>query len=64
MHHHNFPYSEYVRYDLGEKNPCELYGITEDEMGEFMDAFELYGGEYGFHTITSITEISIIKTML
>ena len=58
-HTSNFPIDECCRYDLGEKDPCKLYGITEDELAEFQDAFNLYGGEYGFHTITRIVEIEV-----
>ena len=58
-HRSNFPIGECCRYDLGEKDPCELYDITEDELDEFVDTFELYGGEYGFHTITKIIEVEI-----
>jgi hypothetical protein len=56
-HSSNFPVGECCRYDLGEMDPCELYDITEDELDEFIETFELYGGEYGFHTITQIVEI-------
>ena len=56
-HSSNFPIGECYRYDLGEKDPCELYGITEEELDEFIDTFELYGGEYGFHTINKIVEV-------
>lgn len=56
-HTSNFPVGECCRYDLGEKDPCELYGITEEELEEFQDTFELYGGEYGFHTINKIVEV-------
>lgn len=63
-HTSNFPYGECCRYDLGEKDPCELYDITEGELEEFMETFSLYGGEYGFHTITEIVEISIVKRIL
>ena len=31
--------------------------FTEDELDEFIETFELYGGEYGFHTINKIVEI-------
>jgi hypothetical protein len=41
-----------------------LYDITEDELDEFIDTFELYGGEYGFHTITAIVEIEIKNKLL
>lgn len=56
-HTSNFPIDECCRYDLGKKDPMELYGITEDELDEFIETFELYGGEYGFHTIHKIVEI-------
>ena len=56
-HKHNFPVGECCRYDLGEMDPCELYDITEDELAEFIETFELYGGEFGFHTINKIAEI-------
>lgn len=42
---------------IGEMDPCELYNITEDELDEFIETFELYGGEYGFHTIHKIIEV-------
>lgn len=63
-HKSNFPVGECCRYDLGEMNPCELYGITEEELDEFIETFELYGGEYGFHTITRIVEINIVNQIL
>ena len=63
-HISNFPVGECCRYDLGEMDPCELYNITEDELDEFIEAFELYGGEFGFHTITEISEINIVKRLL
>ena len=63
-HSSNFPVGECCRYDLGEMDPCELYNITEDELDEFIETFELYGGEYGFHTIKSITEITVVKDLL
>lgn len=58
-HHHNFPFGEHYRKDLGEMGPCELYDITEDELEEFIETFGLYGGEWGFHTITKIAEVEI-----
>lgn len=63
-HTSNFPIGECCRYDLGEKDPCELYNITKDELEEFIDTFSLYGGEYGFHTITQIVEIEIKNRLL
>ena len=56
-HSSNFPVGECCRYDLGEKDPMELYDITEDELVKFIETFELYGGEYGFHTISKIIEV-------
>lgn len=63
-HTSNFPIGECCRYDLGEKDPCELYDITEEELDEFIETFELYGGEYGFHTINEIVEIEIKGKLL
>lgn len=63
-HYSNFPYGECCRCDLGEKTPEELYHITEEELNEFVDAFHLYGDEYGFHTITRIAEIEIKNIVL
>ena len=63
-HHHNFPYGECLREDLGEKHPIELYNITEEEYEYFLDAFSLYGGEWGFHTIKSIQEITLGEIIL
>ena len=63
-HSSNFPVGDCCRYDLGEMNPCELYDITEDELDEFIDTFELYGGEYGFHTIHKIIEIEMLDKMI
>ena len=56
-HRSNFPIGDCCRYDLDEMDPCELYDITEEELDEFRDVFELYGGEYGFHTISKIEEV-------
>lgn len=63
-HTSNFPIGECCRYDLGEKDPCELYNITKDELEEFIDTFSLYGSEYGLHTITQIVEIEIKNRLL
>lgn len=63
-HTSNFPFGECCRYDLGEKDPMELYDITEDELDEFIETFELYGGEYGFHTINKIVEIKIKNRLI
>ena len=56
-HDSNFPYGECLRDDLGEQHPCKLYDIDEETYEEFIETFNLYGGEFGFHTITRIQEI-------
>lgn len=63
-HTSNFPIGECCRYDLGEKDPCELYNITKDELDEFIATFSLYGGEWGLHTINRIVEIEIKNRLL
>ena len=63
-HHHNFPFGVYVRTDLGEKSPCELYDISEEEMEAFQEAFWLWGGEYGCHSITQIVEVKLINKLI
>lgn len=60
----NFPFGECLREDLGEKHPCELYDIDEETYWEFIETFELYGGEWGFHTIKRIQEITLGKVWL
>ena len=51
--HHNFPYGECLRTDLGEKSPEELYAhIGADVLEEFIELCP--SCEYGFHSITSI----------
>ena len=64
VHRHNFPLVECCCADLGEKDPCELYNITEDELDEFIETFELYGGEDGFHTINKIVEIEVKNKLI
>ena len=63
-HTSNFPIGECCRYDLGEKDPMELYDITEEELEEFCETFNLYGGEWGFHTINRIIEVEIKNIVL
>lgn len=63
-HHHNFPVSQFRRTELGEKTPCEIYNISEDEMEDFMFAFRISGGENGFHTITQIVEVNISNKLI
>lgn len=64
VHHHNFPSYDGFRGGLGEKSVCELYDIDEDTLDDFIDTFELYGGEYGFHTITKIQEVTLGEEIL
>ena len=52
-HNHNFPYGEMCREDLGEESFEEIYSEFSEEMWIFEDLIP-YGGEWGFHTITSI----------
>ena len=63
-HRHNFPFGECCRKDLGEKSPCELYNISEEEMEDFQEAFWLWGNEYGFHSITKIVEVNISNILI
>ena len=63
-HTSNFPIGECCRYDLGEKDSMELYDITDEELEEFCETFNLYGGEWGFHTINRIIEVEIKNIVL
>lgn len=63
-HNSNFPYGDCLREDLGEKHPMELYNLTEEECAYFIETFSLYGGEWGFHTIESIQEITLGEKIL
>lgn len=60
----NFPVGDCLRKDLGEKHPMEIYNITEEEYEYFLDTFQLYGSEWGFHTIESIQEITLGEIIL
>lgn len=62
--HHNFPIGDLYRPYLGDKSPQELYNITDEEYEDFIETFELYGGEYGFHTITKIQEVTLGEEIL
>lgn len=64
VHHHNFPSYEGFRGRFGEKSVCELYDIDEDTLDDFINTFELYGGEYGFHTIIKIQEVTLGEEIL
>lgn len=56
-HNHNWPSGEYVRTDLGEKTPEQLYVetglITEEEMENFSEIVP--------HDIHTIEEIRIVE---
>lgn len=62
--HHNFPIGDLYRPYLGDKSPQELYNITDEEYEDFIETFKLYGGEYGFHTITKIQEVILGEEIL
>jgi len=64
LHRYNFPFGECLREDLGEKHPMELYNLTEEECAYFIETFNLWGGEWGFHTIESIQEITLGEKIL
>ena len=51
-HHHNYPYGECCREDLGEKTPQQLYKFPD----KIFELFEEYvpWNEYGIHTIENI----------
>lgn len=65
-HRHNFPYGgDQPRDDMGEKHVNQIYkDIDPDIMDEFCEMVPL--GEYGVHTIKSITlyEITSKKELL
>lgn len=57
-HDHNYPNGECCREDMGEKTTQDLYG--------YLDGFEVFDemvpyGEYGIHTIISITLIVVAE---
>lgn len=52
-HHHNYPFGDCAREDLGEKTLSELYDFDEEVFELFNDYIPY--GEYGIHTIKSIT---------
>lgn len=64
VHRHNFPLHECRRADLGEKDPCEIYNISDEELEDFLFAFRIRGGEYGLHTITKIVEVKLINRLV
>lgn len=62
--HHNFPYGRGCCDWLEEKSVCELYGIDEKTLNDFIHTFKLYGGEDDFHTITTIQEVTLGEEIL
>lgn len=59
-HSHNFPHSDYLRDDLGEKSIYELYPeFTEEELVWFFEAQIIPYGENGIHTIVSIELVEV-----
>lgn len=56
--HHNYPNSEYSAWDLGEKSPRELYDFPEEVHQTFEELVPY--GEYGTHTIESVTVRPIV----
>lgn len=52
-HYSNYPI-KFVRDDLGEKNPKELYPEFSDEVHEILSDLCPYGDD-GFHTIEEIS---------
>ena len=55
----NFPTGECWRNDLGEKHPKELYNLSNEDYEDFVEIFQLWGSEWGFHTIVNIQEITL-----
>ena len=51
-HHHNYPYGECCREDLGERTPEQLYIFSEEIFELFLEYLPY--NEYGFHTIERI----------
>jgi len=58
-HHHNYPYGECCRGDLGEKHPQELYDFPQAVFEIFENLLPF--NEYGFHTIDSIEVTPYVK---
>lgn len=59
-HHHNYPFGEGLREDLGEKPPQEVYkGFDEEVFQIFEDLIPC--SEHGIHTIVSIDIAPHIK---
>ena len=58
-HCHNWANGDALREDMGEKHPMDLYDLDE-ETYEWFEEYLPYG-EYGIHTIDSITVAPYIK---
>lgn len=55
--HSNFRDGELLRSDYGEMSPEQLYGVSEEMIGEFSCAFLNFGTDYGMHSIINIQEV-------
>lgn len=58
--HHNYPLGECCRLDLGEKRPEDIYPEFDKSIHELFQSFCPYG-EYGIHTIESVTVAPLTK---
>ena len=58
-HSHNWPNGDCLRSDLGEKHPMDLYDLDEKTYEWFEEYLPF--GEYGIHTIDSITITPYVK---
>ncbi len=64
-HDHNWPTGEFIRTDLGEKVPQEIYvdsGLVTQEAFDVFDSLLNLSGQYGIHSIDSITLKVITRT--
>lgn len=60
-YHHNYPNGEYCpREDMGEYTLEEIYPAFDEEVFEAFEEFCPYG-EYGYHTIKSVTVSPVPK---
>jgi hypothetical protein len=49
LHESNWPDSEMIRTDMGERTPMEIYGLSEEECEDFTEYLPYTG--HGFHSI-------------
>ena len=59
-----FATEKIANMDAAELNTVQNSARIFDTYEEFVDAFELYGSEWGFHTITKIQEVTLGKVWL